>query len=631
MSSNFRVRWSFLLSTKLTGAGGGSTHVHTQGYTYRHTHLSTKLRFVLSFSVAFRERLETNPLEARRLDEHGRTVLYKSLSRRMDDYPSSAMIRLIVEKHRAALWEGIVDLYGNDRGTLARLHPPAHFTNSPLIAAAWKRASLEILQCLTEARPSVPSQDMAAIVSLWNSYRDFYGSENELVNLLIEGGREGLAVFVKLHHLLRYCTHPGESLVPWTNGRSLHVACSAPECPIDLFHVILDKFPEQIRRPDEKGRVPLHKVMVMNRKQKTSAAWKEQQSKYERMKMLLQEYPQAAMVFDHQGQLPLHLAIRSGWHHLHLMELLTAAPSSISALDGAFSLYPFQLAATHDLSLTAIFKLLLAAPNLLGNRIPPCNLLTSSKVPTSSLLDDRKGHIESSSFAVPPSFGNARTVNAAVSDELKALLQHVTSKNDNDQLWIELQHLLRSPVETCRQDDWLEVHAAVSLNECPIGFLRILIRMHPEQLRVPSGRLGRTPLHCAAANAAKSLLATTPSHVEGRHDTSTMLPNAAAATVSPQEGADLRTMRLQAVLAAHPAAARVTDAAGRLPLHLAAYHGQPASCLESLIEAWPGALCQRDVQYQLYPFLWAACSPVASLTDVFLLLQRAPHVVTSGL
>jgi ankyrin repeat protein len=544
--------------------------------------------------VAFRERLETNPSEAKRLDEHGKTVLYKSLSRRMDDYPSDAIIRLIVEKHRAAVWEGLADLNGNDR--MARRQ--ADYANSPLVVAAWKRASLEILQCLTEARPSVPSQDMAAIVSLWNSYRNFYGSEQELVNLLVDGGREGFAVFVKLHHLLRYCTGPGESLVSWTNGRSLTIACSAPHCPIDLFHFILDKFPAQIKQPDDNGRVPLHTVVAMPRIPEMGAALMEELSRYERMKVLLRVYPQGAMVFDHKGQLPLHLAIQSGWHHLHLMELLAAAPPSISALDETFSLYPFQLAATHDSSLTTIFKLLLAAPNLLGSRIPPCNQLSSSSVEKSWLGDP--GHVESKPV-VP--FGKSRT--AAVSEELQALLQYV---KDDPQLWMDLQTLLGSP--KCVDDDWLVVHAAVSLKECPIGLIRVLLRMHPEQLRAPSG--GRTPLHCAAANAAKSLLATT---VE----------------VDADNAPDLRTLRLLAVLEAHPAAARITDSAGQLPLHLAAYHGQPAACLESLIEAWPGALCQPDARYKLYPFLWAACSPMASLTDVFMLLQRAPHVIASGL
>jgi hypothetical protein len=515
----------------------------------------------------------------------------------MDDYPSGAIIRLIVEKHRSAVWEGIVDLSGNDR--MGRLQ--ADYANYPLIVAAWKRASLEILQCLTEARPSVPSQDVAAIVSLWNSYRNFYGSEQELVNLLVDGGREGFAVFVKLHHLLRYCTAPGESLVPWTEGRSLNIACSAPHCPIDLFHVILDKFPEQIRQPDDNGRVPLHAVVVVPRKQDMIAAWKEEQSKYERMTVLLQVYPHAAMVFDNKGQLPLHLAIQSGWHHLHLMELLAAAPPSISALDESFSLYPFQLAAMHDLSLTTIFKLLLAAPNLLGSRIPPCHLPSSVNDPAYLLLGDQ-GHVESP-LVVPPSFAKSRT--EAVSEELQALLQRV---KDDPQLWMDLQSLLGSP--KCPDDGWSVVHAAVSLKECPIGLIRILLRMHPEQLRVPCG--GRTPLHCAAANAAKSLLATT---VEDDDDTTS----------------DLRTLRLRAVLEAHPAAVRVTDATGQLPLHLAAYHGQPAACLESLIEAWPGALCQPDARYKLFPFLWAACSPVASLTDVFMLLQRAPHVIVSGL
>mmetsp|Transcript_1728 Transcript_1728/g.3679 ORF Transcript_1728/g.3679 Transcript_1728/m.3679 type:complete len:129 (+) Transcript_1728:588-974(+) len=53
----------------------------------------------------------------------------------------------------------------------------------------------------------------------------------------------------------------------------------------------------------------------------------------------------------------------------------------------------------------------------------------------------------------------------------------------------------------------------------------------------------------------------------------------------------------------------------------------PLAVLESLVQAWPEFLCQRDSQESLYPFLWAACSPASNLINLFPLLIEAPHVL----
>lgn len=561
-----------------------------------------------------RQRLSSHPDEAKQLDEHGKTVLYKALSRRRDDYPSVEEARQLVQANRAAAWEGVVDLYEGeaaptDQRIGALLNPRGDalsVTNSPLIVAAWRRAPLEILQCLAAARPSVPSQDVAALVSCWNSYREFYGGEEELVNLLCGGGREARSVFAKLHCLLRYCTVPGKSLISLGGSSSLHRAASAQACSLELFRVILQRFPECIRQQDHRGRLPLHCLMVLCADNKMDA-WEEQNSRVKRMKILLEQYPGALEVADSNGRLPLHLAIRAGWHHLHLMEMVETCPESLSVRDGLCNLYPFQMAAQQDLSLTIVFKLLRTAPDLVANNIPSLqsnDAIDTANMVTSEISTSSRDKIESSANIIA-CLGKGKK-ESVVSDEIKSLLQHV--RIEHDELWVELQSLLSSSFAN-HGGEWKALHAAVSLPECPIGLIRVLMHMHPEQLDQRAGPHSRTPLHCAAANAAKSLLATTP-------------------TVTTADTDDLRTIRLQALLQAQPLAAQVRDAQGQLPLHLAVVRGMPAPCVEALIRAWPEALCQRDGQQSLYPFLLAACSSAASLSDVFSLLVRAPHVLS---
>ncbi|CAB9522227.1 expressed unknown protein [Seminavis robusta] len=570
---------------------------------------------------AVRARIRSHPPEAKKLDEHGRTVLYKALSRRTDDYPSTVMVQELVDAHRSAVWEGIVDLYTNGNGhddystNKQQQREGAQVNNSPLIVAARKRAPLEILQCLAHARPSVPSLDMAAIVALWNSYRDSLhdGSDDQMITrILLDGGDDDDdddELFSKLLFVLRYCTDPGQALTTTPHGSSLHRAAAASQdgCSIELFQVILEKFHNQLSAPDHQGRLPLHIILIIPRTVSSDdkmAVWQERQSRLARCKMLVQEYPAALRHTDHSGRLPLHWAICNHWHHLHLMELLDVFPESIAIRDGISQLYPFQLAATHDLPLTTIFQLSMKDLDLLSRRIP------SQSKPVATAEQEKGNHKVTPdwSLATVSAPLGSKPDEVLVSTELQQLLQHVKSKKD-DPLWLDLQRFLMSS----SSNEWIALHAAMSLPECPMGLIRVLLRMYPAQLSQQDRRMGRTPLHYAAANHAKSLLATT---------TTTMLLHDTTNNNPPQE--DLRTLRLQAVLEAHPAAAGIRDTDGQLPLHLAI--GLP--CLESLVHAWPDALVHRDGKHGMFPFLLAACSPAASLNDVFLLLSKAPHVLT---
>lgn len=559
---------------------------------------------------AVEERIASHPSEARQLDENGKSVLFLALSRRMEDYPTQKIIQKIILADPCAVWEGIIYLNKSSGDETSEnigeiRNRPNHnldYANSPLIIAAWRRANLEILQDLVRGRPSLPSLDIAALVALWNSYRDLYHeSEEELVNLLFEGGRESFAIYSKLHCLLRYCTAPGNRLLSWPEGGTiLHRAAAAPDCSAYLFQVILQQYPDLSRQVDNLGRLPLHVLLQTYSGENHQEPIWNQHMKLERLKLLVQSYPQATSHRDLNGRLPLHIAIVSGWSTPTLSRLVDAFPQSVCSLDGKTNLYPFQLVAAQHGSLSNIYKLLLASPMLVSKRLPQQEDLgrklfrqndcsTSAKAVLSPLLFERS------------------TKDVAISTEVQGLLQRSKSIND-DRLWHELQSLLRVEPASKASVDWLVLHAAVSTTECPIGFIRVLIHMHPEQLVTQDSSKKRTPLHYAAANSTKSLLATTP----------------------PNSEDDLRTLRLQAVLAANHSAAQVVDHAGQLPLHLAVSHGMPVACLESLILAWPDALYRRDGKQGLYPFQLSALSPDASLNDVYAILRKAPHVLVAA-
>lgn len=296
------------------------------------------------------------------------------------------------------------------------------------------------------------------------------------------------------------------------------------------------------------------------------------------------------------------------------MKIVETVPQSLTVLDGVTTLYPFQLAAAKDLPLTTIFKLLRAAPELMEQQHPfsPRSIGTEKRHFT---REDKSEAARIRSRLVLVKSPNDNKV----PDDIQSLLQHVHEAG-NRSLWIELQSLLTTKSETCEDQGWLSLHAAVSLSECPLAFLHVLLQMHPEQLHQQGGRYLRTPLHCASVNAVKSLMACSPWGENDNHGSTS------------DETIGLRTKRLQMVLEANPVASRVRDGPGQLPLHLASYHGMPVACLESLIQAWPEALCQRDGKHSLYPFLLAACSEnsTCSLSDVFLLLLRAPHVLSAA-
>ena len=497
-------------------------------------------------------RLRWHPEEACEPDDDGCSFLYRVLSLEMADYPPADVVRACIEAYPPAIWDQRA---------------------SPLEAACRRRAPLPIIVLLTHARPSMP-HDLNALNALWNSYDAlFEGNGMSVVDQVCEGGREGAEIWTRLCLLLRYCTDPSLSLATW---QGLHAAAAAQSCSVELFELILKSNPGATKQRDRRGRLPLHCLMS-----EPKGDWKA------KLEMLLEEFPEALRLRDYDGHLPLHLAVIAG-QSLECVDLLIrSAPDTLSKRDKSL-LFPFQLAAmSSDASTSLSFHLLHAAPHLLMKGPD----VARASVPLSH--ESKQAVIKE----VPAKFEDCHCYSEDV-------LEKVGSKPE---MWNQLLRLLRIDTTCESVSSWRVLHAVSSLSAGSPTFLKLAMRLYPEELH-ETDNAGRLPLHLVCS--LPSSLFKTASQFEDDDDYE-----------------DERSKRVKTVLEGFPLATRVCDNRGSLPLHTAVCAGQPWSSLDPLLRAAPDTIWQREGWSKLYPFQLAACSPAASLDELYLLIRAAPHLL----
>jgi hypothetical protein len=115
--------------------------------------------------------------------------------------------------------------------------------------------------------------------------------------------------------------------------------------------------------PDEDGNLPLH-IAAANRK-----FTDDKRERFNSVAYLVSEYPQAAGVRNNKGDLPLHLAVRSGktWEK-GVESIYLAYPGAVLERDPVFGLYAFKVAAVvgegSAESVTTCYHLLKVFPEL---------------------------------------------------------------------------------------------------------------------------------------------------------------------------------------------------------------------------------------------------------------------------
>lgn len=123
--------------------------------------------------------------------------------------------------------------------------------------------------------------------------------------------------------------------------RLLHIVTSIPSCPQILFDLALKFYPEQVQETVY-GSLPLHFAAQCPA---ANFVVDEQGDGYF-VEILLSLFPQASMIPDALGRLPLHLAVESGKSFRGVLEqLFLAFPEAIRMRDGDHFLLPFLLGA----------------------------------------------------------------------------------------------------------------------------------------------------------------------------------------------------------------------------------------------------------------------------------------------
>ena len=533
-----------------------------------------------------RNHLTDRPEEAASRNNHGASALFKALYRRVEDYPSPVIVDLLLNAYPPAMWD-------ND---------PDH---CPLRAACWRRASLPIQERLLRSRPSRPS-DIHALHALWKSYDTLFG--DDLLPTILQGGREGAEIWRKLYALLEYCTH--HTMDSYQNLHAL--AAATPSCPPELIRLSVSYFPQQIRQPDQRGKLPLHHFVTRPRPTSPNPDHSETASRrspadptLEVLQLLLSWYPEAANLRDTaHWQLPLHGAIAQGYPWKWIQPLVGASTDALSQVDGVTLLYPFQLAAcTNACSLTLVFELIRAAPYLLKDGIPPTEDEGNPTVMHTRSLIMMQQHKSSSSSVV----ASCDVVDQQDDYHSMERIMQQASRRDDPDMWSDVQRLLayRTPA-----DQWYAVHAAASLPDCPLGLLELTVIMQRQELALRNTD-GDLPLHLVVRHSRSG-------DNDEDYDTD-----------DDDDMEDARTTRIRILLHDYPQAASLRDSHGRLPLHMAVSAGQPWTSLNALIHAYPAAVGERN-NCGLYPFQEAAVTDMVGLTEVYELLLAAPHLLAEG-
>lgn len=395
---------------------------------------------VLAYQVRWRsveERLHTHGEEAAVLDAGGYSVLYKALVRREGDYPPFPIVRAILRAYPRAIWE--------------------RRQNTTLLELAVRRmASLETLELLCQARPSIP-EDCTALASLWTAYCRCYGSEEQFVDILASETSMAHDIGRKFQLLLKYLTT--EQLLPCT----IHTAASSSKCPLNLFKFICAELSHQIM-DDEVSPLYLALDGIASRTDRA-----DQLAKFLHLVKVEDLFFKSSAPSGLERSLPVHIALDAGVYEEEFYSSLAERKEVKSTLAIPFEkngLFPFEVAACAGLSTSIIYELLRPA---MGGILTP------------ERISRRR------TFRKPPKALKLQRTPQWMSPDLKSLVQSVPPAS-----WDDLQQTLRTPVDP----KWHQLIGAAGVFGCPLRLMKLLIDMHPEKL-LHEDKDGWLPLHHA--------------------------------------------------------------------------------------------------------------------------------------
>jgi ankyrin repeat protein len=444
----------------------------------------------------------------------------------------------------------------------------------PLYRALEQKAGREVIQMLVEGRPESieefdPEEPRVGprVLPVHVAAMTWDFQDLEVMRYLVERSPESVGEWtppdwgrlesargcLPLHLALRNFAHPSVVLFLLERRREAARERAGPFLPLHLAvkhtsvtafeevaRSLLDAYPEALRDTDERGSTVFHWACSG-------------EVALSRLKLLLRlvEYsPDALLAADAAGDLPIHVALwREGVEELENRAdvLSKACPKSLLVANSK-GLRPLHLAiAANSLPVVRMFED--RSPGLLRE--------------VADAGGNTPAHLVAACVQASPDL--ARFIVEAWPESLLAV-----NKNGDTPAHIAIHWGFISSTEK----------------------MKIFVEQCPESLRV-ANRRGQRPLFVAIA----------------RHH------------------AEIARL----IVANDPEAARHVDARGRTAVHLAASleEGSAPDLVQFLAEEWPAALRMRDAKGNL-PLTLAAANDSMNLNALFLLLKACPDVVVVG-
>jgi hypothetical protein len=417
---------------------------------------------------------------------------------------------------------------------------------------------------------------------MWKAYSSAYGDENTFLEFLRSGSAEAFEVGCKFQLLLRYLST--KQMVPCT----METALASPYCSLELFQIFCQTLQKYDYSPHQYSLSPTgictSNIPLTSIVHATSAACQNNNGNHKiqasKLEFLLSSEFWGSVALDctdHDGRIPLHIALRKNLVHENLLARLSDNfnPQYLSIRDPQSGLYPFQTASLPSCyaSISAVYQLLRPVPHLLDFFTSMSSNNNKRTMTTKKLCKKSENDVTEETWSNP----------VWISPALEQLV-----KDLNGELHSELIKTLRR-----NEDDptWNQMIGAVTAQQCPRNLIRLLIDLHPEMLQQEDSN-GRLPLHHA---------------------------------IICQRGDDKEMINM--IVDAYPNACNHKDRHSRLPFHYACCSGKGPWLLEKLLEYNPTAVTTNDYLSDLPPPLLAAQSQRANLSSIFHLLTRSPDIL----
>mmetsp|Transcript_7695 Transcript_7695/g.10992 ORF Transcript_7695/g.10992 Transcript_7695/m.10992 type:complete len:406 (-) Transcript_7695:379-1596(-) len=288
------------------------------------------------------------------------------------------------------------------------------------------------------------------------------------------------------------------------------------------------------------------------------------------VQLLLRNNPDSVSQTDDRGMIPLHQSIRD---EKAAKMLLSSYPRGVCIREKRGKL-PLHYAVDGDNVSPGVVRLFVEEGQKQN---------IGSNIDGGVLIRDRRG-------ITPLKVLSENITRKFQKDKMNGRLLPLTA--EGEQLWKALTIMVQaaSPI---KEQPFRMLHSVIEL-ECPPAVVSYALHCHPEEALIRDNR-GRTPLHIAASLPSIS-------------------PEVIYDLVQSEDG--------------YPAAARMTDSDGRLPIDLAAENGRDYSDdVECLLKAEPRAVDTRDLREKMFPFMTAAMGETHNINTIYSLLRAKPHVL----